>query len=109
MAERDDDDFEFLGPALAALRKRREMSARAVSSQIKRSYSVISRYEQGERDIKSRDLLRYLKAVGSSFSELHDVMKVLRMLRSGSDWEPEPKGGPIEKGDPIENEENDRS
>jgi transcriptional regulator with XRE-family HTH domain len=99
MEEGDDDDFEFLGPALVALRKRREMTARAVSTKIKRSYTVISRYEQGEREISSRDLLKYLKAVRASLADLHDVMRVLRMLRSGSEGEPEPNGDPTEEND----------
>ena len=92
MEESDGDDFAFLGPALVALRKRRKMTARDVSTRIKRSFSVISRYEQGERDISSRDLLRYLKAVRASLGDLHEVMMVLRMLRSGSEWEVEPNG-----------------
>jgi transcriptional regulator with XRE-family HTH domain len=86
------DDIAFLGPALVALRKRRKMTVRAVSTRIRRSLSMIYRYEQGEREIGSRDLLRYLKAVRASLADLHDVMKVLRMLRSGSEWEPEPNG-----------------
>jgi transcriptional regulator with XRE-family HTH domain len=99
MEDNDADDYVFLGPALAALRKRREMTVRAVSAKIKRSYGVISRYEQGEREIGSRDLLKYLKAVRASLADLQNVMRILRMLRSGSEWEPEPNGDPTEEND----------
>jgi transcriptional regulator with XRE-family HTH domain len=83
------DDFEFLGPALVVLRKRDRKSARAVAKEMERSPAVISRYEQGGRDISSRDLLRYLKVVGASLAELHLALKVLKMLRSGPESEPE--------------------
>jgi transcriptional regulator with XRE-family HTH domain len=96
MEENDVDDYAFLGPALAALRKRREMTVRSVSAKIERSSGVISRYEQGEREIGSRDLLKYLKAVGASLSDLQNAIRVFRMLRSRSDWEPGPNGDPTE-------------
>ena len=79
------DDFEYLGPALAALRTVRRKTVKAVSKELKISSSVLSRCEKGERDLSVHDLFRYLRAVNASLEDLHLVMGVLKFTRSLSD------------------------
>lgn len=79
------DDLELLGRALAALRKRTGKSGRDVAGAMGCSASVISRYEQGQRDLSIRSVLRYLRVVNASLVELHNTMEILRMLRAGEE------------------------
>ena len=81
----DGDDFEYLGPALAALRTVRRKTVKAVSKELNISASVLSRCEKGERDLSTRELFRYLKIVNASLEDLHLAMGVLKFTRSLSD------------------------
>lgn len=75
------DDFEYLGPALATLRKRRSIPVRSMAEQLGVSASLLSRCESGRRDFSSRELLRYLEIVRATLTELHVAMDVFKYTR----------------------------
>ena len=70
--------IEFLGPALAILRKRSGKTASEVALEIGRSHTGVSRYENGGRELTSRILFRYLDAVNATFVDLHEAIQQVR-------------------------------
>lgn len=79
-----DVDFEHLGPALAALRQRAQMTAYEVAKRIGRSPSGVSRYENGQGVINSKVLLKYLNAVGANLSDLQDAIRQVGQAPKGA-------------------------
>jgi hypothetical protein len=75
------EDFEYLGPALATLRRRRKIPLRFVAKKLDISVHVLSRCETSQRDLTTRNLLQYLEIVRATLTDLDVAMDAFKYKR----------------------------
>ncbi len=66
---------EDVGPALKRLRKAAGLSGTQLAAKIGRSGANVSRIERAGSNPKVESLLRYLKAIGADFGDLHRELR----------------------------------
>ncbi len=72
-------DLEFLGAALAVLRRRSGKMQKEISDETGMSRSQVSRYERGRDTPNLVTLVRYLSTIGSDFRALHEALQEIKI------------------------------
>lgn len=74
------NDLEYLGTALAVLRRRTGKMQKDVSDDTGMSRSQVSRYERGRDTPNLVTLVKYLSAIGCDLRDLHDTLQEVKAL-----------------------------